>query len=200
MKNINHIIALLIGFVLFSCEQNAEKEISNFEYYDIAELDINSEENLFAITDEDFLQLGSRVAYVNIIGDTILPFGKYNYLGTDTLKFFANIVLPKKEGSSGRWVGINHKGEILFDLVNFDNEPDYFQEGLTRVTRNGKMGFSNQYGQVVIPCIYDHAWWFKSGQAKVTYDANETRDKYDEHTIIESDQWFYIDRNGIEIK
>ena len=43
-------------------------------------------------------------------------------------------------------------------------------------------------------------WWFKDGKAKVTFDAREIRDKYDDHTRIESDEWFYIDENGKKIK
>ena len=62
------------------------------------------------------------------------------------------------------------------------------------------MGFADKYGQIVIPCDYDFVWWFEYGKAKVTFDAREIRDRYDDHTRIESDEWFYIDQNGKKVK
>ena len=81
----------------------------------------------------------------------------------------------------------------------FDNGPEPFNEGLTRVLRDGKMGYANKFGQVVIPCVYDYAKWFDKGFAEVTFDANLYLDGED-HKRVESDEWFTIDNNGKTVK
>ncbi|XWN38550.1 MAG: WG repeat-containing protein [Balneola sp.] len=185
---------------IFSCGQKSQSETTDYVYYDKTKSDTTNVEILIAVTDEEFLQFGSRVAYLNTKGDTIIPFDKYAYLGTDTLTHYANVIEFLKDSSYGRWITIDRNQNTLYDIVSFDNGPDYFHEGLLRVKRNGKMGFADKYGQIAIPCKYDFAWWFKDGKAKVTFDAREINDKYDDHTRIESDEWFYIDKNGTRIK
>uniref|UniRef100_UPI00404781A6 WG repeat-containing protein n=1 Tax=Roseivirga sp. TaxID=1964215 RepID=UPI00404781A6 len=193
LKNI-----VLLGFfiiVTLSCKKTAERDITSYEYYDVTESDRLKSETLFAVTDEEYLQYGVSVAYLNSQGDTIIPFGKYRYFGTDTLRHYANVIMYQKDSSYNGTIGIDQNEKVLFDLVIIDNGPDYFNEGLTRVLRNGKMGFANQYGEIVIPCRYDFANWFDNGKAKVTFDAVKSSD-LDEHYSVESDEWFWIDKNG----
>jgi len=198
MKYSQLIILILSLISIFSCREKAETENTDFEYFDKLITDSSTIEILIAVTDEEFLQYGSRVAYLNIKGDTIIPFDKYAYLGTDTLTYFANVIKLTNDSSYGRWVAIDRNQNTLYDIVPFDNGPDSFKEGLVRVKRNGKMCFANQYGQVTIPCKYDFAWWFEDDRAKVTFDAREIEN--DDHTRIESDKWFYIDKKGKKIK
>ena len=198
---ISQLIILVFSIVsVFSCGQKTVKEVTHHTYFDKSQLDTNTKDSLLAVTDEEYLQYGSRVAYLNTKGDTIIPFGKYAYLGTDTLTHYANVIEFPKDSSYGRWIAIDRNQNILYDIVSFDNGPDYFHEGLVRVKRNGKMGFADKYGQIAISCEYDFVWWFEDGKAKVTFDAREIRDKYDDHTKIESDEWFSIDKNGTRIK
>jgi len=77
----------------------------------------------------------------------------------------------------------------------FDNGLEPFNEGLIRVLRNGKMGYANKYGRIVIPCIYDYAGWFEKGNANVTFNAVEYLDG-DGHPKADSHEWFEIDKNG----
>ncbi|MEQ9466446.1 MAG: WG repeat-containing protein [Ekhidna sp.] len=190
---------LTIFLVLVSCRNYIEREQTNYEYHDIQISDTVELEPLIAVTNEEYLQYGSNVAFVNIQGDTIIPFGNFAYFGTDTLNFFANVLLHPNDSTYGRWVGIDRNENILFDLVNFDNGPDYFKDGLTRVQRNGKMGYANERGEVVIPCQYAFARWFENGIAEVTFEAKQYRD-LDEHMRVESDSWFEIDKQGNPIK
>jgi len=189
-------IKLIIGvFVLFSCKQYIEKEKTNYKYYDLTEIDTVFKSVLTAVTDEEYLQYGVNIAFIDENGDTIIPFGKYAYFGSDTLEYFANVIEHPNDSTWGRYVGIDRNQNILFDLVIFDNGPDYFNEDLTRILRNGKMGFANKFGQVVIPCKYDFAKYFKDGKAGVTFSAREY-DDLEEHRRVESDEWFYIDKKG----
>lgn len=178
-----------------SCRRVVEESVTDYHYYDIQASDTLAAPTLYAITHEEFLQYGADVAYVDSLGDTLIPFGKYAYFGSDTFSYYADVIEHPDDGSYGRRIGIDHLQRILFDLVVFDNGPDYFVEGLTRVKRNGKMGFANKYGEVVIPCIYDYARWFKNGRAQVTFDAVKYYD-LDERLRVDSDEWFTIDRAG----
>jgi hypothetical protein len=169
------------------------------KYYDVLNSDTINNSMLFAVG-EEFLQYGSEVAYIDIRADTIIPFGQFGYLGTDTLKYYANISQKADKDRKTKWSGINRKGQILFDLVNFDNGPDYFSDGLTRIIRSDKMGFANKFGQVVIPCQFDYALPFKNGKAKVTFKADEYIDQFDEHKKVKSEEWFYINKFGQKVK
>ena len=42
-----------------------------------------------------------------------------------------------------------------------------FKEGLARVERNGKYGFIDEKGSLIIPCIYDDVSSFNEGLASV---------------------------------
>ena len=189
---------ILIGIVsltITSCRHKIERQVTNYKYFDTLESDTLAKSTLFAITDEEYLQYGSRVAYVNFEGDTIIPFGQYAYFGTDTFVYFANVMEHPNDSIYGRKIGVNREQKILFDIVMFDYGPDLSYEGLIRVIRNGKFGYADEYGRVVISCIYDYAKWFKNGKAEVTFNAVEYLDM-EEHLRVESDEWFEIDKQG----
>ena len=188
---------LLLSVVLLVGCNSQESDQRN--YYDKVATDNIAQEPLIAVTDEDYLQYGARVAYLNTVGDTIIPFGKYAYLGTDTLVHYANVMELPKDGEYGRWIAIDKDQNILYDVMPFDNGPDYFMEGLVRVKRNGKIGYANKYGQIVISCEYAFASWFENGRAEVTYEATLSQE-FGEHTKVSSDSWFTIDKQGNTVK
>ncbi|MBN2107808.1 MAG: WG repeat-containing protein [Deltaproteobacteria bacterium] len=76
----------------------------------------------------------------------------------------------------------------------FDNGPDYFEEGLARMIRNGKFGFVNKRLTVVIEPAYDFAFQFTDGYATV---CNECKTKWHgEHSTLVGGAWGIIDRKG----
>jgi len=190
-------ITLLIfsAFVAFSCKEYVDKDVTNYRYFDVALADTIPGSKLKAVTNAEHLEYGVSVAYVNENNDTIIPFGKYAYYGTDTLEFYANVMEHPNDSTYGRQMAIDKNENVLFDLVMFDNGLEPFNDGLTRVIRNGKMGYANRFGQVVIACEYDYVKWFENGKAEVTYSAKEYFD-LDEHRVVESDEWFSIDKKG----
>lgn len=195
----NYVVYILALLIVSACRQYIEREITDYKYYDTQDSDTISSDTLIAVTDEDYLQYGSRVAYVNFNGDTIIPFGLFAYFGTDTLIHFAIVLEQPNDTVFGRQIAIDRNQNILFDIVMFDNGPESFHDGLLRVLRNGKMGYANRFGQIVIPCIYDYAKWFENGQAEVTFKAKEYIDM-EEHRRVESDEWFKIDKKGNTIE
>ncbi len=195
----NYLVCIIALLVVSSCRQYIKREITDYKYNNVQDSDKFSTDSLIAITDEEYLQYGSRVAYINSNGDTIIPFGHFAYFGTDTLIHFATVLEYPNETEFGRKIAIDRNQNILFDIVMFDNGPESFHDGLLRVLRNGKMGYVNRFGQIVIPCIYDYAKWFDNGQAEVTFKAKEYIDM-EEHRRVESDEWFKIDKKGNKIE
>ena len=88
-------------------------------------------------------------------------------------------------------------GEVK--VFMFDNGPDYVSDGMYRIIENGKMGFANEKGKVVIPPKYDFVWPFEKGSAKFCNGC--TFKKEGEHTRIVEDNAVtgFINRAGKEI-
>lgn len=130
-----------------------------------------------------FLLLGSFV----LMGqqDRIKPV----FVFCDTLENMTIIL-----DSANRCVAIDPEDHLLFEILLVDNGPDYPSEGLFRIVEQGKIGYANLKGEVVIQPAFPCAWPFQNGQAKVALDCREIREG--EYTAWESDTWFFIDRNG----
>ncbi|MDP4724891.1 MAG: WG repeat-containing protein [Alphaproteobacteria bacterium] len=52
---------------------------------------------------------------------------------------------------------IDRTGTKIFESFFFDNGPDYFKNGLSRILKKNKFGFINKEGHVVIEPQYDFA-------------------------------------------
>ncbi|UII19162.1 WG repeat-containing protein [Fulvivirga ligni] len=190
----------LIPILLFAaCKSAPENKAEEKGQYSETSSTIQKGDTLFAVSRTEFLEYGENIAFINQEGDTIIPFGSYAYFGTDTLVYYANVLEHPNDSTFGKPVGINAEGQVLFDLYLFDNGPDYFSEGLVRVQQNGKIGYANQLGEIVIPCKYAYAGPFEGGQASVTYEGQEYKDG-DDHTRVESDSWFKIDKTGKKVE
>ncbi len=55
-----------------------------------------------------------------------------------------------------------------------------FEDGMAKVIKNGKMGFINEQGDEVVPCIYDHLSDWENDRSKAMLNG----------------EIFYIDRSG----
>tara|TARA_B100001167_G_scaffold190941_1_gene159319 strand:+ start:1968 stop:2309 length:342 start_codon:yes stop_codon:yes gene_type:complete len=90
---IRQITILIFGVIsIFSCRKYIDKETTDYPYFDRQISDTISTEKLKAVTNEEYLQYGVKVAFVTENNDTIIPFGKYAYYGTNTLEFYANVI------------------------------------------------------------------------------------------------------------
>ena len=82
----------------------------------------------------------------------------------------------------------NNEPTRLDDFAGFDSFPsfpfDSFNEGMASFRVNWKYGFINRNFEEVIPPIYDFAYGFKDGLARVEKDG----------------KWFYIDKQGNFVK
>lgn len=143
---------------------------------------------LIAVQDDSY-----RPAFLNEKGDTVIPFGVYEFSFNDTIReigFAADTL--------GKIMTLDVHGTPLFEAYNFDNGPDYVEDGLFRMVRDGKIGYANPQGVIVIEPQYSCAYPFEDGKAKVSLECTETIEF--EMKKWESDNWFFIDKTGKEVK
>lgn len=190
-------IFLTISITIFSCDVpksiSKEKELSKETIYhelDLSKIDTN---DYLIISSEvgPFFEMGVPFAFINKRNDTIIPAGIYYTTWTDTLKTFAIV------SKNSEMIGIDRNENLLYSVFTFDNGPDYIVEGLFRIIRDGKIGYANKYGEVVIPCQYDCAYYFENGKAKVSNNCKTIKEG-DYYRWL-SDDWYYIDKQGNRI-
>lgn len=182
-----------------ACSSETEKSATPLEpapakhtYADV----ILSNDTLYSIENEAS-EYGTSYGYVNKKGDTIIPEGTFEHCFSNIFTNFA-YVADKRFKDQGM-VAVNRKKEVIFEAYIFDNGPDYVNEGLFRIVRNGKIGFADESGRVIIEALYSCAYPFENGKAKVALNCETIQDDL-EHSSWESNEWFYIDRNGKKVK
>lgn len=180
--------------LLISCNSKPEnRQIEVIKSYSNITED---KDTLFSINDGLF-EYGSSCGFKNQNGYTVIPIGTFDMCFTDTFTTFAYVFDKALYGEG--MVAINRHKEVIFDAYLFDNGPDYSSDGLFRIKRNGKIGFANKFGKVIIEPKFECAYPFENGKAKVANDCETIKDELD-HSTWESSNWFYIDKNGNKIK
>lgn len=147
----------------------------------------NTDSRLFVVEKNDLY------GYVNAKGDTVIDC-KYPLSYTDTIERIGFVINKK-----GKIECFNNKGKFLFYVFNFDNGPDYIEEGYFRILdHNGLFGFADSLGNVVIKPQYKFAYPFKGGKAEVTYKGKmvPASPNGDGYWIWASDDWFFISPKG----
>lgn len=148
--------------------------------------------NLIAHTAESHLEVGVPICYLNEQGDTIIPYGKYKFCQTDTIR---HIGFVYENRQNARIVCIDNQGKELFYVHKYDNGPDYIREGLFRIMdEDGWIGFADSLGNVVIKPQFKFATSFENGKAQATTSGDAINDG--EHSFRKSDEWQLIDHKG----
>jgi len=174
------IFCLLIVSIIIGCKSRIGN--SNSEY-----LGTNDYKGILILKRD---KKTSMYAYYDENGNKVL--GDYYAAYTDTIKDFGIVSDPSS-------VLIDRKGKHIYNIFIFDNGPDYTSDGLYRIVENGKIGYVDSItSRLVIKPIYDCAWPFENGKAKVSMNCKTIRDG--EHSRWESEEWFYIDKQGRKIK
>jgi hypothetical protein len=104
------------------------------------------------------------------------------------------VVRSAREG----WMYVSRTGKVLIKGVPvMDNWADSFHDGLVRIVSNGKYGFANRKGQMVIPPIYDGAMNFENGRAIVCNGCeSRSADREGEYHLFAGGTWFRINTKG----
>jgi hypothetical protein len=188
MKNITIYTALLFAFV--ACTSQVESVLADEStvYGDVVLVD----DTLFCKDNAEFEYAASSCAFVDQTGKEMIRAGKYKSCFSG---FFATFLYVSDAAlMDGKVVAINRNEEVIFEAYMYDNAPDDESEGLFRIIRDGKIGFANQRGEIVIPATYACAEQFSGGKAKVTMECVSKKDG--DYTTCESKNWFYIDLKG----
>ncbi len=187
MKNKTHsflfAILLLITASAISCEQKPKEQTVE------QEAEQPKEEYLIKVSDE----MDTKFGYINTSGDTVIALGKYAYCFTDTLKDYA--IVMKNDGVC---IAIDKNDNELYEVFLYDNGPDYLADGLFRIKKNGKIGYANEDGEIIIEPQFDCAFPFEDGKAKVSNECTTVQDG--EYQSWESDNWIFIDKSGNKIE
>lgn len=149
-----------------------------------------SDENLYLLK----FEVGDAVGYVNTKGDTVVPAGKYAFAFTDTIREFG-MVINKEDG---KIMGIDQRGTELYEVFKYDNGPDYSEDGIFRIIKDGKIGYANEAGTIIIEPSFKCAYPFEGDFAKVSDECETT--KMREYVAWESDNWYQIDKTGKRVK
>jgi hypothetical protein len=133
-----------------------------------------------------------ETAYINSDGDFLIDWREG--LGTDFREGYA--VFQDKQRSEMYYIDTTgSKAEHLPTGVYLGD----FHEGLAVFTENGKMGYVDLEGNIVIPAIYDFASDFSGDYAAVTEYEPQKQDVYlmeEKEGIMTQGQYYIIDRNG----
>jgi hypothetical protein len=183
-----YFIPFFVLLFLTSCQTATQ------EHIDIIEPSVTPKkvDYLLSIRKENVTEFSGTSGYTTPEGDTIVPIGKYVHCFSDTI-FDIGFVL--KEGTT--CMAIDKTGKELYQVKWYDNGPDYISEGLFRMIKDGKTGYANEKGEIVIKPLYECADPFEGGKARVSLKCELKPDG--EHTLMISDGWFFIDKMGKKI-
>lgn len=91
---------------------------------------------------------------------------------------------------------IRPDGSVIARAFWTDNGPDYFTERRARIVKDGKVGFIDEEGEVVIPPRYDFASSFCHGMAAVCIGCQRQPGP---HGGYEGGRWGFVTRTGTEV-
>lgn len=133
---------------------------------------------------------GDNVGYADANGNMIIPFGKYKFCYSETFDKIAFVGFANREGI----YTIDRNENVLFKVYITDNKPDPIKENTFRIENNGKIGFADIYGNVIISPQFDAAWPFQEGFAGVGTGGTQ-KEKGDCKTYT-GGKWKFINKNG----
>lgn len=112
----------------------------------------------------------------------------------ETILFDGNKTGGNQEKNAWGYV-YDRKGNFLYQPFMYDNGPDYFVEGLRRFVKNGKIGFADRNGKVIIEPKHDFVDYFNYGYASFC-DGCDWEKTDDEHKSIVGGKWGMINTKG----
>lgn len=89
----------------------------------------------------------------------------------------------------------DRNGKFLYQPFLYDNGADYFSEGLRRLVKNGKVGFADRNGKIVIEAEHDFAFPFNYGYAAFC-DGCDWEKTNDEHRSVVGGKWGVMNVKG----
>ncbi len=149
-----------------------------------------------------FKSKDSLVGVKNKAGKIIVPaqFKIFSYLKDgdpvegETILFDGSKEGEKLEKNAWGYV-YDRKGKFLYKPFLYDNGADYFSEGLRRLVKNGKVGFADRNGKIVIQPEHDFVSPFNYGYAAFC-DGCDWEKTEDEHRAMVGGTWGVMNVKG----
>lgn len=113
--------------------------------------------------------------------------------------YFDGFKKDEKPGKNEWGYVYDRKGNFLYRPFFYDNGADYFSEGVRRFVKDGKVGFVDRNGKVVIKPEHDFVSPFNYGYAAFC-DGCDWEKTEDEHKAIVGGTWGVMNFKGEIIK
>lgn len=169
----------LVVILLFeSCSNNGSNQLT-------ADKVEEKKPCLYCIYNQD-----EQVSLVNEKGETIAPYGKFDFCFFDSTYTFGTVYDPVKKG----FFAYDVSGKELFQVMQFDNGPDYVEDGLFRIVKDSLIGYADENGEIVIEPQFQCAYPFEDGKAQVSKNCKKSIEF--EMEKWESNEWYFIDKKG----
>ena len=155
-------------------------------------INICAQDNKLYIYWPDFDKDETICGYVDSNGEIVIPAGKYADIFTAEFDKIAFVLLKDKKGV----YAIDRSEKILFQICSFEFGPDIISNGLFRIIENGKIGFANMNGEIVIKPRFQFVYPFQENGFAI-FCENGTWSMLDKYIPVIKGKWGAINRQGV---
>lgn len=142
----------------------------------------------------NFEDVDATLGYVDSSGKVVIPAGKYPYIFTAEFDKIAFVLLKDRKGV----YAIDRNEKILFQVCSYEIGPDIVSNGLFRIIENGKIGFANMNGEIVIKPRYQFVYPFQENGFAI-FCENGTWSMLDKYIPVIKGKWGVINRQGVVV-
>ena len=142
----------------------------------------------------NFEDVDATLGYVDSSGKVVIPAGKYPYIFTAEFDKIAFVLLKDRKGV----YAIDRNEKILFQVCSYEIGPDIVSNGLFRIIENGKIGFANMNGEIVIKPRFQFVYTFQENGFAI-FCENGTWSMLDKYIPVIKGKWGVINRQGVVV-
>lgn len=142
----------------------------------------------------NFEDVDATLGYVDSSGKVVIPAGKYPYIFTAEFDKIAFVLLKDRKGV----YAIDRNEKILFQICSYEIGPDIVSNGLFRIIENGKIGFANMNGEIVIKPRFQFVYPFQENGFAI-FCENGTWSMLDKYIPVIKGKWGVINRQGVVV-
>ena len=142
----------------------------------------------------NFEDVDATLGYVDSSGKVVIPAGKYPYIFTAEFDKIAFVLLKDRKGV----YAIDRNEKILFQVCSCEIGPDIVSNGLFRIIENGKIGFANMNGEIVIKPRFQFVYPFQENGFAI-FCENGTWSMLDKYIPVIKGKWGVINRQGVVV-
>ena len=142
----------------------------------------------------NFEDVDATLGYVDSSGKVVIPAGKYPYIFTAEFDKIAFVLLKDRKGV----YAIDRNEKILFQVCSYEIGTDIVSNGLFRIIENGKIGFANMNGEIVIKPRFQFVYPFQENGFAI-FCENGTWSMLDKYIPVIKGKWGVINRQGVVV-